>query len=216
MPKMLVNTISGSPRSANASALPLFQAASSAATRAAISDRVSWLIVRFSAMAGYLSVLSSRKALDGRPSMGDHPRPAVGEALRSFASPIDATRHPPGTTSAAAAVRSFERGQRAGRVGAPLIGRVRRPGLRRNRRAVRRRQKSARRVCGALRAFRWRSGFRHRPHQRERTAALTEIVVDRHRAASLVRRGRNVDAALDVFGRPGGARHNIELENIGG
>jgi hypothetical protein len=64
--------ISGSARSANSAALPLFQAAASAATRATISDRVSSLTIWFSAMAGSLIVISSSKTISFNSVIASH------------------------------------------------------------------------------------------------------------------------------------------------
>jgi len=116
--------------------------------------------------------------------MRQHPRTTRGEALcrsRFSCLAFGARRQGlAGAAAAAAAVRALQAGERLWRGRAALVGGVRQPQLRRHGRAVRRRQESARGIFPAFGTSLRCAGDCHRPHFREGTASLAEVIIDWH------------------------------------
>jgi hypothetical protein len=177
--------------------------------------------------------------------MRDHPRSARRKTLRAvLATPCGAHRFSR-AAAAASAMGILCCGQKLRRGCAALVGRVRQSALARHRCAIGRGQECPRRLPPALRTFMGQVAVRHWPHPCERPAAGTKVVVDRHGLPSgfprsiallpaksaggskapppagrrtealLIRRHRHGDAALDMLDGSGGARHHIEIEDVG-
>ena len=115
-----------------------------------------------------------------RASMADHPRPRSRKALGATSGFLDKPRRFGRTTPAARTMRRFVLIKRLRRVGAAFIGGVRLSPFRRHAKEIRRPQDHARRRAFAFRTILRRVAFSHRPHVRERTTIIAEILVDRH------------------------------------
>jgi len=113
-------------------------------------------------------------------SMADHPRTRGRKAFRATPGPLHETRRLGRTAPAARPMRRLVFAESFRRVSAALVDGVGLAPVRGHAKEIWRRQNRARRLTLALRAVLRRVAFRHRPHVRERTAIVAEIIVERH------------------------------------
>ena len=112
--------------------------------------------------------------------MADHPWPRSRKALGAASGLLHKTRKFGRTAAATGSVRSLVLIKRFWSVGATLIGGVCFSPFRRHAKEIRRPQNRARRDAFAFRTILRFVAFGHRPHVRERTAILADIIINRH------------------------------------
>ncbi len=110
-------------------------------------------------------------------SVTDHPWPRRRECLGAAFGLGHKARRLAGTAATPRTMRCLVFAECPGRIGTALIGGVGLPFVRRHAEKIRCGQDRARRDARALRAILRLVAFRHRPHVRERTTIIAEIVV---------------------------------------